>query len=205
MNPLTHQLLERLWSGDPNFATIEVRLKKECQSLSPVEAAVIGKDLIRRRSALFTKNFKLAAFLASDGEAGNDGFLDFTDCVAILPEDRYRRIIENPDELIDDPVSRGFDELRLVSEVSQVFDRALLDEEADGLLDYLVSDDTEVDWDEIQSGTDTDAKERLPRLYAKYGHLLKGPTKSVMELAEDRVRLTNLTGTRPASNRASKG
>ncbi len=189
MNPLTHQLLERLWKGDPTFREVEVRLKKECQSLSPAEAAVIGKDLIRRRSALYTKMFTLA----SDSEAGNDGFLDFTDCVAMLPEARYQRPIENPDELIDDPVSRGFDELYLVSSVSKVFDEALLgDEEDAGLLDDLVSDDKKIDWDEIQSGTRADAKERLPRLYARYGHLLHGPKESVAKLWEDRACLDDL-------------
>lgn len=193
MNPLTNQLLERLWKGDPTFREVEARLEKECQSLSPAEAAVIGKDLIRRRSALYTKDFNLAAFLASDGEAGNDGFSDFTDCVAMLPEVRYQRIITNPDELIDDPVSSGFDELYLVSSVTKVFDRALLgDEEDEGLLDYLVSNDQEVDEDEIQSGTEADAKERLPRLYAKHGHLFQGPLKSVTSLAENRACLDDL-------------
>lgn len=193
MNPLTHQLLERLWKGDPTFREVEVRLKKECQSLSPAEAAVIGKDLIRRRSALYTKMFKLAAFLASDSEAGNDGFLDFTDCVAMLPEARYQRLIENPDELIDDPVSRGFDELYLVSSVSKVFDEALFgDDEDSGFLDYLVSDDKKIDWDEIHSGTPADAKVRLPRLYAKYGHLLHEPKESETKLWEDHVCLDDL-------------
>lgn len=126
-----------------------------------------------RRSALFNKDFNLAAFLSSDGEAGNDGFLDFTDCVAILPEERYRRVLENPDALIDDSVSQEFDEMYLISMVTTVFDQALTGKEGHGgLLDYLISDDVEIDWNEIQSGTEADAKERLPRLYAKYGHLL---------------------------------
>jgi hypothetical protein len=186
MNPLTDQLLKRLWKGDQSFGTIAARLKTECQSLSPAEAAVIGKDLIRRRAALYTKDFALAAFLASDGEAGNDGFSDFTDCVAILPEDRYLRITQNPDDLIDDPVSWEFDEFYFVSAVSKVFDRAILDDQADGgLLYYLVSDDKGVDWDEVASGTEADARQRLPRLYLKFGHLLKRPTESVRKHVTD--------------------
>ncbi len=193
MNPLTHQLLEQLWTGDPTFKTIEIRLKKECKSLSPAEAAVIGKDLIHRRAPLYNKDFKLAAFLASDGMAGNDGFYDFTDCVAILPEDRYKRIIKNPDQLIDDPVSKEFDEYHFVSTISKVFDRALLSGGEDsGLLDYLVSDGSETNWDEIQSGTESDARQRLPRLYKRYGHLLKEPTNPVTRLTENCVNLTDL-------------
>ena len=161
--------------------------------MSPAEAAVIGRDLILRRCALYTKEFNLAAFLASNGLAGNDGFSDFTDCVAVLPEDRYQRILRNPDELIDDPVSSGFDELYLVSEVAKVFDRALLDHEGDGgLLDYLVSDDAEIDWDEIQSATAADAKERLPRLYAKFGHLLRESAALVTEDDGETVGLADL-------------
>jgi hypothetical protein len=174
MNPLTSQFLTQLWADDPSFAAVASRLRKECKTMAPAEAAVIGRDLILRRRALYTRDFKLAAYLASDSLAGNDGFMDFTDCVALLPEDRYQRILATPDELIDDPVSTEFDELNLVSQVSQVFDRALLaGDEDESLLDYLVFGQEEIHWDEIQGATEEDARARLPRLYAKFGHVLQ--------------------------------
>jgi hypothetical protein len=175
MNPLTGQLLSRLWDGTPTFPEIEVRLKKECREMSAPEAAVIGRDLLLRRAALETRCFKTAAFLASDGTAGNDGFMDFTDCVAFLPEDRYQRILREPDGLIDDPVSSGFDELYLVTQVCNVFERALLDgQDGEGFLHYLVLGDQEAKVPERLSDMPEDeVKEKLPRLHAKSGHLLR--------------------------------
>ena len=193
MNPITQQFLEQLWSGNPAFGEIEARLESQCKSLSPIEAAVIGKDLINRRLALFNRLFKLAAFLASDGEAGNDGFLDFTDCVAFLPEDRYLRVTQDPDSLIDDSISKDFDELYLISKVSEVFDRALLDDRTEsGFLDYLVADGSEIDWNEVESGTEVDAIEHLPRLYTKYGHLLRAWNKPALENESNGVSLADL-------------
>lgn len=174
MNPLTTQLLEQLWEGDPTFKDIAARLAKQCDDMSPAEAAVIGRDLILRRRALYTKDFNLAAYLASDGTAGNDGFMDFIDCVALLPGGRYERILADPDRLIDDQVSTGFHELYLVSKVSKVFDRALLDDDEDGgLLDYLILGDAPIDWSTIEGWTEDYARERLPRLHARFGHLLR--------------------------------
>ena len=172
MNPLTVQLLATLWEGTPSFRVVAERLQSECVSMSAAEAGVIGRDLLLRRRALYTKLFHLAAFLVSDGVAGNDGFTDFTDCVAFLPEERYQRILTNPDTLIDDPVSSEFDELYLTREVTDVFDHALARDSDSGLLDYLVFGDSGVNWDELHSWTVEDAKTRLPNLFAKYEHLL---------------------------------
>ena len=179
MNALTEQLLETLWDGDPTFGEVESRLKEQCRSMSAAEAAVIGRDLLLRRHALHTKIFKLAAFLASDGTAGNDGFMDFTDCVALLPEERYQRIVNNPDELAADPVSTNFEECYLVSEVCSVFDCALLEEDGDDeLLLYLVLGEDEIDWSGMDSATEADAAQFLPRLHSKSGHLLSLPKPS---------------------------
>lgn len=195
MNALTQQLLERLWKGDPSFADVENRLKQECQSMSAPEAAVIGRDLLLRRHALFTKDFMIAAFLASDGTAGNDGFLDFTDCVALLPEERYQQILADHDTLVSDPVSSGYAECYLVYEVCKVFDRALCDgEDGDNLLQYIVLGDDEVDWDEIQSATEQDAKTKSPRLYAKFGHLLRASERDDFTPSEDGVTLKGFFG-----------
>jgi hypothetical protein len=195
MNPLTAQLLNRLWQGEPSFQTVASRLAKEAQSLTPAEAAVIGRDLILRRRALYTRDFNLAAYLASDGIAGNDGFMDFTDCAALLPEERYQRILANPDELIDDGVSTGFDELHLIGEVTKVFDRAILDGDEDGgLLDYLVLGDDEIDWSLIHGATEEDARSRLPRLHERFGHLLSERKSLGGSTGGDRATLEDLIG-----------
>ena len=158
--------------------------------MGPVEASVMGRDLILRRRALYSRDFNLAAYLASDGTAGNDGFSDFTDCVALLPEDRYSRILDDPDSLIDDPVSSGFDELYMVSTVEKVFDRALLGGDEDGgLLHYLILGDDEIDWSTIDGASEEVARDRLPRLYEKFGHLLRQSEASGSRPEGDTVTL----------------
>jgi hypothetical protein len=195
MNPLTTHLLERLWEGDPTFETVAARLGRECQAMSPAEAAVIGRDLILRRRALYTRDFNLAAYLASDGIAGNDGFMDFTDCVALLPEERYAKVLSNPDDLIDDAVSSGFDELYLVAKVTKVFDRALLDGDEDGgLLDYLILGDEEIDWAAIHGATEEDARVRLPRLYERFGRLFRDSESSGARTESGTVTLDDFFG-----------
>ncbi|MCW1885458.1 hypothetical protein OKA04_12020 [Luteolibacter flavescens] len=119
----------------------------------------------------------MAAFLASDGMAGNDGLIDFRDCVTLLPEDRYQRIVGNHDELADDPVSSGFDEYHLVTRVCDVFDRALLDgQDGEGFLHYLVLGDEPPARPHDDRLSDEDAKAKFPRLHARYGHLLRPRT-----------------------------
>jgi hypothetical protein len=195
MNALTQQLLERLWQGDPSFLEVEKRLKRECQSMSAPEAGVIGRDLILRRHALYTKYFRIAAFLASDGTAGNDGFMDFTDCVALLPEDRYQQILADHDTLVSDPVSSGFEECYLVTMVCRVFDRGLFGgEDGDDFLHYLVLGDDETDRSEIHSATEQDAKIKFPRLYAKFGHLLGSADYTDYTPSEDAVTLQEFFG-----------
>ena len=195
MHILTKNLLERLWQGDPSFKIIAGRLKQECVSMTPPEAGVIGRDLILRKNALYTKDFKIAAYLASDGSAGNDGFMDFTDCVALLPDKRYRRILEDHDFLVADSVSADFEEYYLVSEVCRVFDRALFDgEDDDDLLYYLVLGDKEVDWSVIDSATEIDAKTKLPRLYAKFGHLFQPSERDYKTVTNDTVSLESFFG-----------
>ena len=194
MNPLTTNFLETIWSGNPTFKDLGSNIDKECKGLCVMEAGVIGKDLILRRMSLYNKSFKLAAYLASDGEAGNDGFADFTDCVALLPEIRYKKIYENHDNLIEDEVSTAFDELYLVAKVSNVFDEKLLgdDERSRGFLDYLVSDNSGLDWDVIESGSEEDAKTLFPRLYKKFGYLFEPRSANITKQYADTASLVDL-------------
>ena len=195
MNPYTSKFLEGLWEGGADFALAEKRLKKECRSMKAPEAGVIGRDLLLRKRALYNKTFNLAAFLASDSLAGNDGFMDFADCVAILPEDRYEAILNNPDVLVDEPVSAEFFEGYLVRQVCDVFDKSLFGK-ADGeqFLDYLVfGEEDGIDWDEMAGWTEEFAKENLPKLYAEFGDLLKPrSSKPSSDRAGDSVELKDL-------------
>jgi hypothetical protein len=196
MNPLTKQLLSRLWDGSPTFHEVETRLKMECRGMSAAEAAVIGRDLLLRREALYTLQFRVAAFLASNGTAGNDGFMDFTDCVSFLPEDRYQRILRDPDELIDDPVSSGFAEVNMVTRVCNVFERALLDgQDGDGFLHYLVLGDEEAKVPQrLDDMPEDEVREKLPRLHAKFGHLLGASRPRRATPGTGGVRLDDLIG-----------
>lgn len=156
--------------------------------MSPAEAGIVGRDLLLRYRRLCTKKFELAAYLASDGLAGNDGLTDFRDCVTILPEDSFQRIAESHDELIEDEVSTTFGEFRFVSSVTNVFDHAISEGE-EGLLHYLVLGD------ETSVGTDSDSSDvveadiHLPRLYQKFGYLLRQSRVPLAELSSDRVTL----------------
>ena len=166
--------------------------------MSAPESAVLGRDLILRRDALYKRVFfRMTAFLASDGTAENDGFMDFTDCVALLPEGRYQRILRDPDELVDDPVSLGFGEHYLVSEVCHVFERALLDgQDGEGFLHYLVLGDEEATAQDDRLGDmpEDEVKEKLPRLHAKFGHLLRTPKPRSKATGVNAVRLDDLIG-----------
>jgi len=196
MNPLTLQLLSRLWEGTPTFDEIAAKLENECRSMSAAEAAVIGRDLILRRDALGTLSFRMAAFLASNGTAGNDGFMDFTDCVSFLPEDRYQQILRDPDVLVDDPVSSDFDELYLISTVCNVFAQALLEgQDGEGFLHYLVLGDEEAKVPQrLDEMTEDEVKEKLPRLHAKFGHLLRASRPRPKASGTDGVTLEDMIG-----------
>jgi hypothetical protein len=196
MNPLTNQLLQKLWDGSPTFRQFDTRLRAECKTMSPAEAAVIGRDLLLRREALYEKLFRMAAFLASDGTAGNDGFMDFTDCVALLPEARYQRILQNPDELVDDPVSSDFAELYLISAVCSVFEQAILDgQDGQGFLYYLVLGEEKTKPDrQFDTIPEEEVKQKLPRLHAKFGHLLRSFRPRTKVTGGATVKLDDLIG-----------
>lgn len=159
--------------------------------MSPAEAGVVGRDLLLRYRRLCTKKFELAAYLASNGLAGNDGLIDFKDCVAILPDDRFQRIVESPDELIDDEVSTTFGEFCFVSSVTKIFDHALIEGE-EGLLHHLVFGDEPSARMDLDPSANVEADIHLPRLYEKFGHLLRQSRVPIAEPSSDRVTLDDL-------------
>lgn len=198
MHEVTTQFLTRLWAGSPRFAEVDVRLRYECSIMSPVVAALIGRDVLLRHDPLDTPLFRMAAFLASDGIAGNDRLIDFTDCVVCLPEPRYHRIVDDPDNLLDDDVSSDFGEYGFRSAIESVFE-APFGEEGDGLLAALVFGSLPkihpVDFTEAE----VDVPTLLPRLNAKHGHLLRRKERSIFPIEKfgSVVTLEDLIGKNP--------
>ncbi len=171
MEDLTSQLLNRLWAGAPRFSEVAFRLRNECSTMSPLAAALIGRDLLLRHRQLEGPIFAFAAYLASDGTAGNDGLLDFSDCVTILPESRFRRIVDNPDNLAEEEGLLDFGEFGFYSEVAGVFESPF-GEEGEGLLSYLVFGSGPSILTTPLVDVETVVPSLLPKLFSKYGYLL---------------------------------
>jgi len=185
MNTLTLNFLTSVWSKVSDSSQIQKSVIKCAQKLHPAHAAIIVKDLEIRRSKLFTKEFHEAACLASDGMAGNDGFLDLTDCLSFLPEDRFQRVLENHDNLIDEPLSLEFGEYHLHNELRSVFDNFFGDDgEYEGLLMYLTDDGVD-SWEDITSERIIDHAKLFPRLLQKYGKLLEEPSEEAIDRTVD--------------------
>lgn len=164
-------LIDELWREGDTLQLLHDRLERDVLGLSPVVAAIIGKELLLRSVALSTSDFATAAFLASDGEAGNDSLTDFVDCVAVLPSVRYQRIRDNHDNLIEDKVSQEFGELCFYNLFEQRFE-GVFGEEGEGLLAHLSLGDPAPELRPQLNDSKAEIERRFPRLYQRYGHLL---------------------------------
>ena len=176
MNNITKSHLAKLWtSRDATLAERYTRHLDEVNKMDIPTAGVVGRDLLLRKQNLFTPRFYLGALLATEGETGHDGFLDFTDSASILPEERYKAIISQPDLLIDDPISHQYDELGFVHAISKHFDELAGLEEHANLLEHLVfGSDPESPWPTMHaSATSENAKKWLPRLFKRSGSILR--------------------------------
>jgi len=164
-------LIDSLWKEGDSLESLDVRLKADISKYSPAVAGFLAKELLNRAGTLSTAEFATAAFLASDGEAGNDRLLDFIDCVSILPFNRYSRIAADHDVLIDDLVSSEFGEFGFYNLFKERFEQ-IFGEEGEGLFSYLVFG-AEEDRDFVASGgVSSVAAVKFPRLFQRYGHLL---------------------------------
>jgi hypothetical protein len=176
VNDSTREVLRRLWDDqDVSIQRLYQRFEKSVADLKPAEVAILGRDLLVRVDGPFTPRFYLAAFLATESETANDGFLDFTDCVAILPEDRYESLVADPDRLIDDPVSGNWDEVGFVSLCLKRVDEFFGLDPDEQLLNYLVrGPDRPNPWLKMQNQFHArNAREWLPRLFERSGHILR--------------------------------
>lgn len=162
------KLIDSLWNGVDNLRALYERIKDDAGGRSPAVAGVIGRELLVRARNLSTPEFSIAAYLASEGEAGNDSLIDFVDCVAILPFGRYSKIAQDYDALADDPVRHEFDEFGFSSLFENRFE-SVFGEECEGLLGHLVFGESAV---ESEMHADLDPKSLFPRLFERYGNVL---------------------------------
>ena len=180
-------LIDSLWKKGDDFRSLHARLRHDADDFDPVFAAVVGKELFMRLKALSTPEFSKAAYLASGGLAGNDGLTDFRDCVMILPYERYSKILENHDELVDDPVSFQFEEYNFLGIFERAFESSF-GEEGVGLLEHLVCDGDQFG---LEANPVVDAKALFPRLFQRHGHLLEENASADLTM-EKGVTLENL-------------
>jgi hypothetical protein len=110
------------------------------------------------------------------GGCGDDSFMDFRGCLISLGKDVYRRVLKNPDELVD--IVGGPDVPNLLSEGFAYVPREVYRERTGQEIPFqrpaasAVDEADEEDDDEAESSWDFDDAEevarRLPRIYAKY-------------------------------------
>jgi len=186
MNDVT-TIIDSFWKEGYSLQNVYEDLKRKLAEISPAVAGVIGRELLLRIKSLSTPEFATAAFLATEGEAGNDSLIDFVDCVSILPEGRYLRILETYDTLIDDPVTHQFDEFGFYNLFESRFESAF-DVTTTGLLRHLVRGiaESELPTDHIRS-SNIDAAKLFPNLFLRYGHVLN--RTSTLDSFTDKVTL----------------
>jgi len=168
--------IDSLWRGASSLRDVYRLISGEITNISPAVAGIIGRELLLRIEKASTPKIALAAYLASDGEAGNDSLIDFIDCVAILPQARFERIISNPDSLLNDPVSVEFDEYGFYALFEKRFESAFAECD-EGLLLYLVKGDTPAP-NTAFNADEINAAVELPGLFQKYGKILKPDSES---------------------------
>ena len=159
------ELIDSLWKAGDNLKIFHDRLKREIDGRSPAIAGIIGRELLLRARTLSSSEFAIAAYLASEGEAGNDSLEDFIDCVSILPFDRYLKITNDHEALADDPVRTEFEEFGFYKIFENRFE-SIFGEEGDGLLSHLVFGDITL---RPQGDANLDPKSLFPQLFERFG------------------------------------
>jgi len=120
----------------------------------------------------FTPLLLNAAFMVWDGALGNDGFLDFTDNLSVIPNDLFLAIVADADRVIEVPALWSPCEKHFWNLPAKVFDQQKrLKAGTYRLRDYLPPDDPPADlWTRLKGHPNREtAQTMLPRLYARFG------------------------------------
>jgi len=127
----------------------------------------------RLRGAAFTPQIYNAAFMLWDGALGMDGFLDFSDALAVTPKPIYESAIRDPDSMINVPELWNPSSSFFWLIPHTVYDRRKGVKEGTHLLDEHMPDDG-VDsatlWKALEGHPNRQAaRDLLPQIYARFG------------------------------------
>lgn len=160
--------LESMGEWDRHAEAIHQHLS-DWQPVELVDFVIIQN---RRRLSTFTPLMFNAAFMVWDGALGNDGFLDFTDALSVIPNYIFESILSDPDNLIEVPALWTPCEEYYWHMPFKVFDEQRKVKQGTDLLnDYLPPDEPPEDlWTRLKGHPNRQiSQSMLPRLYARFG------------------------------------
>lgn len=164
------EIIDRSWRIDPwNWDRQYKAISKELRRLTDDQVAEFAISFQRRVAALYRSDIWHGSFLLTEGFMSDDGFYQFTDCVAACPDEIYRKIVQDGDNLIDHPELEGYGEICFWLQAIDLYDKRKKVHKYTQLVTELPA------WKEIEHpetkfvpATRAWVSEHLPRLYAKF-------------------------------------
>ena len=174
MNETTlHELLQAAWfESQGDWDMHERALHRQLLELPLADLVDFVVIQTSRRRKAFAPLLINAAFMVWDGALGNDGFLDFTDNLSVIPNDLFEAVVDDPDCLIEVQALWTPCELHFWDLPFKIFDHQRRVEPGTDLLnDYLPPDERPADlWTRLNGHPNRQtAQSMLPRLYARFG------------------------------------
>ena len=99
----TNKILENWWNKCRNYSELDQLFDSFLEALTSEEKQNLLDEINSRSKQLYNDHFSIAALLFTEGEAGNDGFLDFLDCACFLPAKKFEEISNSYDNLMPPP------------------------------------------------------------------------------------------------------
>jgi len=166
-------LLQSAWSESQGDWDIQEQvLHRKLMELTLADLVDFTVFQTSRRRLAFTPLLINAAFMVWDGALGNDGFLDFTDNLSVIPNELFGSVVADPERVIEVPELWEPREMHFWHMPFKVFDQQKSVKVGTDLLnEYLPPDNRPADlWTRLQGHPNREtAQSMLPRLYARFG------------------------------------
>ena len=168
-----HGLLQAAWSeSQGNWDMHEQVLHRKLLELPLADLVDFTVIQSNRRRLAFTPLLINAAFMVWDGALGNDGFLDFTDNLSVIPNDLFQAIIADADRVIEVPDLWTPHEGHFWHLPFKVLDQQKRVKAGTDLLnEYLPPDNRPADlWTRLKGHPNRQTAQSMrPRLYSRFG------------------------------------